>query len=111
MFKKLKEKIESVEESNLEKGSTSFKRPPGLAIRSPPSESENTTLEFPIGAHDHVVVDEPPMITGDQSSVGGKEGGGGSDQEEEDTDLHQSTKKKIDVRRKGIFIELISLIN
>ena len=101
MFKKLKERIESVEESNLEKGSASLKRPPGLAIRSPPSESENTTLEFPTRAHDNVMIEEPPMIVGDQSSVGGKESGRGSDQEEEDTNVHQSTKKKNDVRRKG----------
>lgn len=103
MFKKLKERIESGEESNLEKGSTPFKRPPGLAIRSPPSESENTTLEFPTVVHDHEMVEEPPMIVGDQSSVGGKESDGGSDQEEEDTDVHQSIKKKNDVRRKDLY--------
>lgn len=44
MFKKLKEKIEAGEEGNLDKISTSPRRPPGVAVRSPLAENE--TLSF-----------------------------------------------------------------
>ncbi len=48
MFKKLKERIESVDESAVPK------RPPGLAIRSPPADTEGRSF-----ANEPLIQDEP----------------------------------------------------
>ena len=93
MFKKLKERIESVDEN------APPRRPPGLAVRSPPAESETKSFidnvhesEHRGSASDSLPNHKPPQ-TNEDFSVDPDEGG----QQEEVDKAEESTKEEANV--------------